>query len=586
MNLIEAVLGKNYQQRGAEFLDDRFFPGLQYLRPTKTGKYVTLEQCLQNPTVYACVRIRTESVAVLSRQLYRRRKDGGKDPVKSNDPRQLMLQKFPNPEMTRFEFEQIMGMQDLIYGNAFAQIKRDDKFRPVELWPLRSRQMEVGRDKVTHELIYRYDIGNGQKQTMRQWEIHHRRGPSLDGILGLSVFELALNSFSLGMALEEYCCRIFENDASPRGLLVHKAKLDKQTKDIIREEWKKRHGGLVNKGEIGILDMELDYKQIGGNNDVMQFIETMGHQREAICSWFRVPQHMAGVLTRSTNNNIQQQSLEFVRDTLCPELTRIELSMDRDLLTEQEKQDGHFIKHKIEDLLRGDIPERTTQLVQLLLNGLKSVNEVRQELDDNPIDGGDEYWKPLNIGTLGEENPQPQLAPVPVANTNNLLEKEPNQPENTPNQPEIDQKPAKKTKSQKKRGEYAAFKPVLLDACRRSVGRETVAFERALTAAKTSKDIFDWYQDSNKAHAEFAERILTPVLDTVRAVTETLLRSEQNQIINSVIKHDREQSQKNLVDKPELRSMSETLADWREHKAERLTEYLLNELEALSHEER
>jgi hypothetical protein len=33
------------------------------------------------------------------------------------------------------------------------------------------------------------------------------------------------------------------------------------------------------------------------------------------------------------------------------------------------------------------------------------VNEVRALEDRSPVDGGAEFWKPLNIGTLGDTEP-------------------------------------------------------------------------------------------------------------------------------------------------------------------------------------
>lgn len=522
MNIIQAVLGRTLQKRGADWLDDRFFPSIMELRPTKTGKLLSLEQLLQNPTVFACCRIRTESVAVLSRQIYRPRSDGGWEPVKRTDPRQKLLGRFPNSQMSRFEFEQTMGFQDLIYGNAFAYIERDDKFKPVAMWPLQSRNMKVARDKNTGLMVFKYRKPGGEERTFMDWEIHHRRGPSLDGILGLSVFELAMNSFALGLALEEYCCRIFENDASPRGFLTHKAKLDTAAKERIREEWQKKHGGLANAGNVGILDMELDFKTVGQTNDVMQFVETYGHQREIVCSWFRIPQHMAGVLTRSTNNNIQQQSLEFMRDTLAPDLERIEERLDHDILTDDEKDLGYRTKHRIEDLLRGDIPEQTQQLVLQIQNGIRSVNEARKEKDLNPIEGGDEYLKPLNMGVIGQ--------PDPVQNPPGSGENpQQNEPDPAANEQKTEKKPAK---TNKKRAEVTDFAPILEDACKRIVGREFVAMERECKRAKNFKELHDFAEKFYPEFKENGEKALRPIFDSMQAATGLLLRSESTRLIN------------------------------------------------------
>ena len=36
-------------------------------------------------------------------------------------------------------------------------------------------------------------------------------------------------------------------------------------------------------------------------------------------------------------------------------------------------------------------------------NGFLSINEVRALEDRSPVDGGAEFWKPLNIGVVGQE---------------------------------------------------------------------------------------------------------------------------------------------------------------------------------------
>jgi hypothetical protein len=38
-----------------------------------------------------------------------------------------------------------------------------------------------------------------------------------------------------------------------------------------------------------------------------------------------------------------------------------------------------------------------------LQNGIRSLNEVRRLEDLSDIEGGDQHWKPLNIGTVGQE---------------------------------------------------------------------------------------------------------------------------------------------------------------------------------------
>ena len=62
---------------------------------------------------------------------------------------------------------------------------------------------------------------------------------------------------------------------------------------------------------------------------------------------------MIGDLDKSSFSNIEQQSLEFVKYTLEPWITRWEQAISKSLLNDNEKKD-YFVKFNLEGLLRGD----------------------------------------------------------------------------------------------------------------------------------------------------------------------------------------------------------------------------------------
>ena len=62
---------------------------------------------------------------------------------------------------------------------------------------------------------------------------------------------------------------------------------------------------------------------------------------------------MVGDLEKSSFSNIEQQSLEFVKYTLDPWVIRWEQSIQRSLLSKDEKA-VYFVKFNLEGLLRGD----------------------------------------------------------------------------------------------------------------------------------------------------------------------------------------------------------------------------------------
>jgi len=524
------------------------------------------------------VRARCEAIAVMKRFIYREEADGGKTKINARrDPRQKVLSRFPNPETTRFEFEWMMGLQDHFYGNSFAYLEFDEKFKCNAMWALKSRNMEIARDPNTRRLIYRYAMPDGTKEVFPDWRIHHRKGPSLDGMVGLSVFELAMNSVALGLALEEYSARIFANDATPRGILTTKNKLSPAAKEQIREEMHKNHKGLKNAGKLGILDGELEFKAVGLDNNVMQFVETYENQRERIAAWFRVPQHLAGILSESTNNNIEQQHEEFVEYTVVPDLERIELSYERDILSEDEKNNGYMIRHTIEDMERGDFEGNNTRYIQELMNGVLSRNEYRAIKNRNPVEHGDEFWQPTNLIVIGED-PQPAPTDQPKTVQNNVpgVDNEDTNPGNTPKRP----------KKGNKRAEYGAFRPVIEDACRRIAGRELVAIEREIKRAKTAKEVFDFCEGFFPEQREFGEKALQPVLRTIGDATGELLISDQNRIINGCLLNFKQMAQTDLLKAPELGlpAMQKVCEEWSTTRANYMTEKVLSWLEEVRYE--
>ncbi len=99
---------------------------------------------------------------------------------------------------------------------------------------------------------------------------------------------------------------------------------------------------------------------------------------------------MIGDLDKSSFSNIEQQSLEFVKYTLTPWLSRWEMCMMKALLSPSEKKE-YLIKFNVEGLLRGDYKTRMEGYSIGIQNGFLSPNDVRELEDMNTIEHGDVY---------------------------------------------------------------------------------------------------------------------------------------------------------------------------------------------------
>ena len=363
---------------------------------TTAGKAVTERSAMQMTAVYACVRILPEAIAGLPLHLYRYKDDGGKEKAVDH-PLYLLLHDEPNPEMSSFVFRETLMTHLLLWGNAYAQIIRNGKGEVIALYPLMPNKMTVDRDSDGH-LYYKYMKSTDEAPTMPNStvilppsDVLHIPGLGFDGLVGYSPIAMAKNSIGMAIACEEYGARFFSNGAAPGGVLEHPGTVKEPQK--IRDSWNKSFMGTPNSHRIAVLEEGMKYTPIGISPNEAQFLETRKFQINEIARIFRVPPHMVGDLEKSSFSNIEQQSLEFVKYTLDPWVSRWEQSIVRSLLSQNEKKE-YFVKFNVDGLLRGDYQSRMNGYAVGRQNGWMSANDIREleNLDRIPEeDGGDLY---------------------------------------------------------------------------------------------------------------------------------------------------------------------------------------------------
>ena len=366
-----------------------------YMGGTTSGKTVTERSAMQMTAVYSCVRILAEAIAGLPLHVYRYKDDGGKEKAIDHSL-YLLLHDEPNPEMSSFVFRETLMTHLLLWGNAYAQIIRNGKDEVIALYPLMPNKMSVERDD-SGQLYYQYlrsvdEVGGKSEPVILQpRDVLHIPGLGFDGLVGYSPIAMAKNAIGLAIATEEYGAKFFANGAAPSGVLEHPGTIKDPQR--VREAWQSQFGGSQNSGKIAVLEEGMKYTPISISPEQAQFLETRKFQINEIARIFRVPPHMVGDLEKSSFSNIEQQSLEFVKYTLDPWVVRWEQSMQRRLLSPDEKN-KYFVKFNLEGLLRGDYQSRMNGYATARQNGWMSANDIREleNLDRIPAEaGGDLY---------------------------------------------------------------------------------------------------------------------------------------------------------------------------------------------------
>ncbi len=377
---------------------------------------VSPETAERASAVYACVRVRSEDVGKLPLILYRRRTDGGKDRATTH-PLYRLVHDRPNGWQTSFDFRQTMQRSLELRGNAYAWKEKDNRGRVIALWPIHPDRVTVKVNPETRGLFYEirpasYEPG-GKTVILPRRDILHIAGPSDDGIVGKSTITMAREAIGLSLAAEKHESKTFANGARLGGILMHPGKLDQTAQDRILTSWTSNFSGPENVGKTALLGEGMKFEAVAMTNEDAQFLELRGVQTAEIARFFRIPPHKIGDLSKATFSNIEHQALEYVTDSLMPQLVRWEQRLTQDLLDDEEIAQGYFFEFLVDGLLRGDIKSRYEALNIARNAGIINANEWREKENLNPIpaaDGGSEYWRPQNMGVAGEE-PEPDQPP-------------------------------------------------------------------------------------------------------------------------------------------------------------------------------
>jgi HK97 family phage portal protein len=364
---------------------------------TAAGVVVSEASAIKLAAVFACVNVLSQDVAKLPLQVFRRL-DGGKELAKDH-PVYRLLHKRPNAYTTSYNFRQTGMAMLALWGNFYARIERNGAFQPMALHIL--HPADVTPALIANELYYTI---HSTGEVLSSYEVLHVAGLGFDGIKGLSVIQFAKQSIGLGLATEHFGAGFFGAGATVGGALTTDQVLRPEQRKNITDSWRAAHHGPKGHHGTALLEGGLRYERIGIPPSDAQFLETRQFQIPEIARWFRMPLHKIQDLTRSTNNNIEHQSIEYVTDTLQPWLVNWEQKYNLSLFREDE-QDDYQAEHNLNGLLRGDVAARSAFYNTMTTIGAYSINEVRALENQNPIEGGDKHYRQLNLIDINAPEP-------------------------------------------------------------------------------------------------------------------------------------------------------------------------------------
>lgn len=345
------------------------------------GVSVSPEIAMRFSTVYACVRLLSDTIAQMPCKLFIKDATGKRIHDDAN-PLYLALSASPENGLTAFDFWKKSIEQFLLRGYFVARKITNFAGETVRLVPV-NNVTKIERDYYGN-YIFTYRTQNGENVQLQQKDAFFSFFSVNEDMLPISPIEVNRNTVGLGIAAEKHGSNVFKSGGTPPGTLQYPGKLDKKIAAEIKEAWDKAYG-VNGVGGVAILEGGTKWEKASMSNEDAQYLQTRQFQKTDICGIFGVPPHMISDTAQAKGwSTMEQMMIEFVTLTVNPITIRLEQSIKKCLIPQKEWK-SRYAKFATAGLLRGDAAGRTAYYGGGLDRGYLKINEVRDLEDLNPL---------------------------------------------------------------------------------------------------------------------------------------------------------------------------------------------------------
>lgn len=359
------------------------------IQRTAAGVNVNEDTAMRFSTVWACVRLLSDTMAQLPCHLKERDAQGATRTV-TDDPLAIAIGSAPDTGLTAFDFWKAQAQDVLLRGYSLARIVRGGE-SIIRLVPVLN--VEKIERKQSGEYVFTHRDASGQPKEIQQADAFFTFYALGGDLLPMSPIKMQSEAIGLGIRAQQHGAHTLATNATPSGTLNVVGKLDKQVKKEIKEQWDLAYGPNGN-GGVAVLEGDAKFSPISMSNEDAQLLQTRQFQRQEICGIYGVPPHMISDTAQAKGwSTMEQMMTEFVTLSLNPLTIRFEQAIARALIPPRDRN-RRFVKFSTNGLLRGDIAARSNLYKSAIDSRWMTPNEARGYEDMNPLPGGDEFPTP------------------------------------------------------------------------------------------------------------------------------------------------------------------------------------------------
>jgi HK97 family phage portal protein len=369
-------------------------------RASAAGVTVNEKMALRNSSFFRATKLISTSIGMLPMHLIRKNANGKTEKAKDH-PLYRILLKRPNAYQTALEFRTHMQLAALLDGNAYARIVwgvKKGKPAVLALLPFKRRTITP---EITDagELSFKYQPASGNPQVFAAKDVFHFRHPmSVDGLKGVSLLDVAVETLGLASAAERALAKMLDRGVMAGGAieLPQGQQLDDEAFNRLRASLNEDHSGTDNAGSFLLLEDGAKANAFTTAKDA-ETDAMRKRQVEEVARFTDVPRPLLMMDETAWGSGIEQLGLYFVTYCLLGWFVAWEQAVERSCFTVAE-QDAEELYVKINEgaLLRGSLKDQADFYSKALgNNGAWMVpNEVRGSFELDPREDGNELPKP------------------------------------------------------------------------------------------------------------------------------------------------------------------------------------------------
>lgn len=261
--------------------------------------------------------------------------------------------------------------------------------------------MEIGGQP---RKVYEISAGGG-KEIIAGTSVIHISGAVFPRCLrGMSpITQVLFETIGTGKAAQQFAAQYFGNGATLSGVIETPGMLTEEQVNRLRDDFRKRHGGISKSHAIGILSGGAAFKPLAVNAEESQFLETRRYTDVQVAGVFGVPPEYVTEAEGAkgyVTGLYMRQSL-WLLTGLNPRFVRWENALSALLPA------GAYVKFNRNAILIMSPQERAQFYAAAQRGEWMSVDEIRALEDRNPYGG--EYARPLkSVQWVHGDEPPPE----------------------------------------------------------------------------------------------------------------------------------------------------------------------------------